>query len=139
MTAHPFFMPGFTEDSTPTNPTSTSPQGLGSFFSYLGNLAATVGGTLAANKLNEATAASNARIQAMLNANHQVNPATGANDPTDAQRAANRSFLEKFLPSSMLYETDPLTQNKTPSGFYYLIMAGLAALLVLFVIRMFRR
>src|SRR3954462_3007317 len=93
------------ETATPTNPTAYAPNGIGGFFAYLGGLAGQVVQGVASNRLAESTARSNARVQSILNQNHALNPSTGANDPNAAQNAANRSFLERFLPSSMLYNT----------------------------------
>lgn len=132
-------MPGIAQSSTPTNPPAEAPNGISGFFSYLGQLAAPIVNATVAGAADKITAKTNASIQAMYNKNHLINPATGPNDTSAAQAAANRTFLEKFLPSSMLYDTDAETGAQSPSGFYYLIMGGLVLLLVLFLIRMFRR
>lgn len=120
------------------NPPAAAPNGVMSFFGFLGNALGQGVSNLAANSLAEMNAKSQAKVQAMLNANHQINPATGPNDPNAAQTAANRTFLEKFLPSTMLYKKDA-SGVQTPTPFYYAFMAGLVLLVVLVIVRLFRR
>lgn len=123
---------------TTTNPTASAPNGVAGFFSFLSGALGNAVGQIASNALAEQNARSQAKVQAILNANHAVNPATGPNDPAAAQNAANRTFLEKFLPSSMLYNTDQ-SGVKTPTMTYYGIIAGVGLLFVLIVVRLIRR
>jgi hypothetical protein len=119
-------MAGLTAETIPTNPPASAPNGVGGFFSFIGGLAGQIVQGVATNKLNESTARSTARIQETLNANHQLNPATGANDPNAAQNAANRSFLEKFLPASMLYNTTTDSEgnvSRAPTVVWYVVLA----------------
>jgi len=114
---------------TPTNPPASAPNGVGGFFGFLGSMAGQIVGSIATNKLNEEQARSTAKVQSILNDNHVLNKATGPNDPNAAQNAANRSFLEKFLPDSMLYNTTSDTSgaviSRTPTALYYVVIAVL--------------
>lgn len=121
-----------------TNPPAMAQNGVMSFFSYLGSALGQGVTNLSANALAEMNAKSTARVQAMLNGNHAINPATGANDPNAAQTAANRTFLEKFLPSTMLYNTDK-SGVRTPTGIYYALVAGGIILVVLLIVRLIRK
>lgn len=118
-----------TASATPTNPPASAPNGISGFFSYLGGIAGQVVQGVATNRLNESTARSNARVQSILNANHTLNPATGPNDPNAAQNAANRSFLERFLPTSMLYNTstdESGNVSRSPTVVYYAVIIIIA-------------
>lgn len=122
-----------------TNPPAQAQNGLASFWSFLGGAVGDVTQTYLSGQLAKQNARDTAAVQSILNKNHELNPATGSNDPAAAQVAANRSFLEKFLPSSMLYQKDVATGQSTPSPFYYLIMAALAVAAVVLIIRLFRK
>lgn len=125
-------------DTAVNNPTTTNPGGLNSFFSFLGQSLGAVASVRLQNYLDETTAASAAKQQALLNSYHAANPSTGPNNPAAAQAAANRTFLEKYLPPSLLYSTDS-GGVKTFSPWYYLIVLGLLVGLVLILRRAFRR
>lgn len=122
-----------------TNPPAQASNGIGAFFGFLGQTLGTIGSAKLDDYLTIEKARTDAKVQQITNQNHALNPATGANDPAAAQRAANRTFLEKFLPPTLLYDKDPVSGVQSPSRWYYLVMAGLAVLAVLFIVRMFRR
>ena len=126
-------------DAIASNPPASAPNAIGSFFGFLGQLAQGASSALARNAVSELNARSNAKVQRILNQNHQANPATGPNDPVAAQTAANRTFLERWLPSSMLYQTDADGSNKRPTVIYYAIMVGLLIALFVLIRRLFRK
>lgn len=117
-----------------TNPPATASNALSSFLGFLGGVA----GTLASGKLAEEQARSAAKVQAILNANHAVNPATGPNDPAAAQAAANRSFLEKYLPAEMLFSTDA-AGVRTPKLTYYVVLGSVLLVFLLVLRRIMRK
>jgi hypothetical protein len=121
-----------------SNPPVVAQNNLQSFFGFLSNIASPLIAGKLQNEANESAARSAARVQQVMNKYHQVDPSLGANDPKAAQAAANRTFLERFLPTSMLYQVDTVTGSKTPSMTYYVVMGGLLILLVVFVRRLLR-
>jgi len=125
------------EQATASSPAAAATGSIASFFGFLGDTVKAVAPVLVGNQLAIAQARTDAKVQALLNQNHAVNPATGPNDPNAALKAADKTFLEKFLPTSMLYNTDSLG-NKTPAFGYYAIMGIILLIGVLFVKRILR-
>lgn len=122
-----------------TNPVAAAPNGIAGFFSMVGGMLGQAGTAVAQNLMAEQNARSTAKVQKILNDNHKINPSTGANDPNAAQTAANRTFLEKFLPSEMLYKTDVTTGARTMTPVFYAVIAGLGLLVVLIIVKLLRR
>lgn len=119
------------------NPTTTTQGGLSSLFQFFGKTLGTAAGAVGSNALSnflaEQTAKSQAKTQEMLNRYHLANPSTGPNDPQDAQRAANRTFLERYLPSDLLYTTDAGGVRKFTVT--YFVIVGVLLLGLFFVLR----
>jgi|SRR6478736_8414480 len=116
-------------DTIATNPPAQAPNGVAGFFSFLGGIVGTAASAVATDQLAIMDARNKAKVQQILNDGHAINGAIGANDPNAAQLAANKTFLERFLPDTMLYTTttDPTGKvtSRTPTFVYYIVIGAL--------------
>lgn len=122
------------------NPVAVNPGGLSSFFNFLGtvlNNAKPLTDAYLTGEVAKQNARTQADVQSIINRNHNLNPSTGANDPKAAAVAADKTFLDTYLPPQMLYTTDAGGVRKL-SPVYYLVVLFLVLALVWFVRKMFK-
>lgn len=113
-----------------TNLTQPAPNGnlAQNIFGWLGNVATQLGGVVVDNQI----ALSNGKTQAKLNQYHAQDPSTGPNNPQAAQVYANKTLLDRYLPTSFIYSKDASGNQVFGIGYYIsigLLIAGFVWLL----------
>jgi hypothetical protein len=117
---------------------NTAPAGDFSFSDTLGNLwgslkplAADAIGTWGQVQIAQA----NAQAQAKLNALKQVNPTLSSNDPAAAQKVANQTLLQRWLPPALTGGASSGGQGQGGSMLVSLVVVGLVVVAAVWILR----
>lgn len=113
-----------------------------SVFDKFTGLLTTVGGNYLTQRGQLEVAKLNADTQARLNSYSAVNPSLGAVNPAAATAVANQTLIQKWLPGGSPTAGAPATGQQAVTQIdlvKYGIIAGVGLLIILIVVKLFRK